>query len=126
MKVLISISLFLYVLGFNPSFQNQNSIMINASNIVKPEMEVKEVFVNGTCDMCKVKIERIANKVKGVRYATWKKESKILKVKFNTEKTDINAILNKIADAGYDTEIIKATDEAYENLHYCCKYTRRK
>ena len=28
----------------------------------------------------------------------------------------------KIADAGHDNSSYTATDETYENLHFCCKY----
>jgi len=31
-----------------------------------------------------------------------------------------------IAAVGHDTEKVKATDEAYEELHTCCKYPRDK
>jgi hypothetical protein len=27
-----------------------------------------------------------------------------------------------VADAGHDTDQVKATDEVYANLHGCCKY----
>ena len=35
---------------------------------------------------------------------------------------NLETINSKIAEAGHDTKIIKATDEAYEGLHPCCKY----
>jgi len=122
MKIAVLISLVYFGLGLNPHIENKN--MLNAIENRGAEIVIEKVFVNGTCGMCKSKIERIASKVKGVRYAVWDLESKILEVKFNTEKTNLTAISTKIADAGYDTKTIKATEEAYNNLHHCCKYKR--
>jgi hypothetical protein len=34
----------------------------------------------------------------------------------------LDSIHSKIAAAGHDTVLVKASDEAYENLHPCCKY----
>ena len=36
----------------------------------------------------------------------------------------LEKIKQSIADEGYDTDDIKATQEAYNDLHYCCKYKR--
>ena len=38
----------------------------------------------------------------------------------------LDEIKKKIAEAGHDSEDFKATDEAYANLHSCCKYDREK
>ena len=47
-----------------------------------------------------------------------------MKVKFNPELTNLDDIHKAIALVGYDTELYKATDESYNNLHFCCKYER--
>jgi hypothetical protein len=36
----------------------------------------------------------------------------------------LEQIHKAIAAVGYDTELFKATDESYNNLHFCCKYER--
>ena len=33
-------------------------------------------------------------------------------------------IEKKVAEAGHDTEHVRADDKVYENLHGCCKYDR--
>jgi periplasmic mercuric ion binding protein len=38
--------------------------------------------------------------------------------------TDLHEVHMAIAKAGHDTEMHRATDEAYDNLHACCKYER--
>jgi hypothetical protein len=39
-------------------------------------------------------------------------------------KIDELTIHKNIAAVGHDTQKVKATDEAYNNLHDCCKYDR--
>ncbi len=80
--------------------------------------------VNGICEMCKERIELAALKTKGVKYANWKIETHQLSLIFDERKIDEITIHNNIAAVGHDTQKIKATDEAYNNLHSCCKYDR--
>ena len=50
----------------------------------------------------------------------------LLHVNYNSKKVNLSEIKQAIANAGYDTETIKASDEKYNNLHYCCKYDRNQ
>ena len=45
-----------------------------------------------------------------------------MKIRFNAKKTNLDIIQKSIANIGYDTELYKATDESYNNIHFCCKY----
>ena len=84
----------------------------------------QETFkVAGECGMCKTKIEKAA-KSAGATYAVWNTESKDLVVKYDAKKADAAKIQQSIAAVGYDTPNYKATDEAYNKLHECCKYER--
>ena len=90
-----------------------------------PNGNVTSVFkVAGNCGMCKKKIESAAKSVKGVKSATWNANSQEITVKYNDEKTDLMAIHKKIAEAGYDTELVRADDAVYKELHSCCQYDR--
>lgn len=80
--------------------------------------------VSGNCDMCKVRIEKAAGSVEGIIFARWDKITRITRVKFDSTKTEIKQIQSAIAEAGHDTEMYKATDEAYKKLPECCKYKR--
>ena len=85
----------------------------------------KESFkVWGNCDMCKSTIEKAAKSVDGVVSAKWNKNSKMMQIKFDGNKTSKIEIQTAIAASGYDVEGMKAPDEAYNNLHNCCKYKR--
>jgi copper chaperone CopZ len=86
--------------------------------------QTKETFkVSGECGMCKSKIEKAA-KAAGATYAVWSVEKKTLTVKYNSSSTNTAKIQESIANVGYDTPKFKATEEAYNKLHECCKYDR--
>lgn len=81
-------------------------------------------WVNGVCEMCQKRIQKAALNVKGVKMAQWDIESKMLTVIYKTKKCSLQDIQKAIAKAGHDNKGFRATDEAYENLHYCCHYER--
>ncbi len=85
---------------------------------------VTEKFkVYGNCGMCKTRIEK-ALLVKGVKYAYWDKETDMATVKFNPEVVTLEQLHRNVAAIGHDTDLVKADDKVYENLHGCCKYER--
>ena len=89
------------------------------------QTEKKEEFeVAGNCGMCKTRIEKAAKSVEGISAAEWDKESKIIKVSFDSGKTDIHKVHMAIAKVGHDTKLHKASDEVYDKLPGCCKYER--
>ena len=77
--------------------------------------------VEGVCGMCKTKIENAAF-VKGVKFASWDKNTGIIEVVYKSDKTTEQKIHESIAKSGYTTEKVKATDEAYNALPKCCRY----
>ncbi len=80
--------------------------------------------VRGNCGMCKTTIEKAASSVEGVSKANWNKDQKKIDVSFDASKTTEMDIQKAIAVSGYDTEMAKGNEEAYTNLHGCCKYDR--
>lgn len=78
--------------------------------------------VDGVCLMCKSRIEKACLTSKGVKSANWDVNTHELKVIFDDRKTDLKAINQTVADAGHDTKVIIATEEAYAKVHACCKY----
>ena len=73
--------------------------------------------------MCKKKIESAA-KAAGASYAVWNVDSKQMIIKYNSTSSNAAKIQESIAAAGYDTPKYKATEDAYNKLHECCKYER--
>jgi hypothetical protein len=57
--------------------------------------------------------------------AEWDKKTGMLEVAVKNQKTDFHKVHLAIANAGHDTDKQKATDEAYNKLHSCCKYDRK-
>ena len=71
--------------------------------------------------MCEDRIEKSLD-ISGVIMADWDRKTKDLTVAYKTNKLSETQIHQRVADAGHDTEKVKATDEVYANLHGCCKY----
>ncbi len=80
--------------------------------------------IAGNCGLCEARIEKAAKSVDGVSSADWNKETKMIEVTYNPEKSDIHKIHQAISKAGHDTSMHKATKEAYDKLPGCCKYER--
>ena len=85
------------------------------------KVETATYKVAGVCGMCQNRIETAAM-MKGVKFASWDKETQILKVIYQTKKVSEETILKAVADAGHDTEKIPASKEAYQKLPGCCQY----
>ncbi len=78
--------------------------------------------VDGVCMMCKGRIEKAALNCKGVKYAQWNVKTHELKLIVDERKTDVKTIQQNLANVGHDTKDVKASKEAYDGLHGCCKY----
>ncbi|AZQ60304.1 metal transporter [Maribacter sp. MJ134] len=78
--------------------------------------------VDGKCDMCKTRIEKAALGVKGVKYAMWDIPSHELSLIIDERKTDPMQVKAALVAVGHDTKELKATQEAYDGVHPCCKY----
>ena len=113
MKLIKNLLLIIYLVFF--------SISVAAE---KPKYQKEDFKVWGKCEMCKTLIEKTVKSIDGVKRARWNVVNGKMKVKFNPELTNLDDIHKAIALVGYDTELYKATDESYNNLHYCCKYER--
>ena len=74
--------------------------------------------------MCKKTIEGSLKNVKGIEKADWNKETKMMEVTFDSEVISLKEIKQKIANVGYDTDEVRATDDTYNGLPGCCQYER--
>lgn len=81
--------------------------------------------VQGSCGMCKTRIEKAAKGVAGVSSASWDAKSKTLQVRFDAGKTPVDAVAKALAKAGHDTEQYRADDRTYNALPQCCKYRKQ-
>jgi len=88
------------------------------------QTKTEKFKVYGNCGMCEKRIEKAANSVDGVTSADWDKDTKKIEVKLDESKTNVHKVHMAIAEAGHDTEMHRASDEAYNKLPGCCKYDR--
>ena len=93
---------------------------------VLAQSKTEKFKVYGNCGMCEKRIETAAQSVDGVTSADWDKETKMIVVTFDEKKTDLHKVHMGIAKAGHDTDMHKASDEAYKKLAGCCQYERAK
>lgn len=81
------------------------------------------VRIDGDCPMCEKTIEKAAY-VKGEAEADWDVDAKTARITFDSTRTTLDAVLQRIAHAGYDNERYLAPDAAYSALPGCCQYER--
>lgn len=81
------------------------------------------VRIDGDCPMCEKTIEKAAY-VKGEAEADWDVDAKTARITFDSTRTTLDAVLQRIAHAGYDSERYLAPDAAYAALPGCCQYER--
>lgn len=97
---------------------------LSTFSLLAQTVKTEKFEVAGNCGMCETRIEKAANSVDGVSSADWNKETKVLEVSFDSEKSDLHKIHLAIATVGHDTKMHKAADDVYDALPACCKYER--
>ena len=98
-------------------------LLITTVSGLAQEKNKKMTFeVDGKCDMCKMRIEKAALGVDGVKYALWDIPTHQLSLVVDERKTNSMAIKSALVAVGHDTKELKATQEAYDSVHPCCKY----
>src|SRR5687768_1489927 len=73
------------------------------------------------CGMCKKTIEKKVSKHEGLESIKVDVESKVATVVYDATITDIAAIENAIAKAGYAANKTAADETAQSKLHACCR-----
>lgn len=84
----------------------------------------KNVMVAGNCGMCEARISKAAKGVEGVSEIFWDKDTKMMKVSFDSSLTNLSDIEMAVAKAGHDTKNHKAKKDTYDELPACCHYER--
>ena len=115
MKLILTFSISLTLLSCSNSDSSQLSSNFNKS---------ESFHVYGNCGSCKKTIERSLVDLNGIGNANWDKETKQIKVDFDSTKISLSQIKNKIAAVGYDTKEVRAEESVYKSLPGCCQYER--
>lgn len=79
------------------------------------------IQTNAQCGDCKERIEGVLNFEKGIIYSNMDLESKIVEVKYNTNKTSLAKIKKTISDIGYKADEVEANETAQKALPACCQ-----
>lgn len=95
--------------------------IFSSTTISAQTNQTAEFKVSGVCDMCRVRIENAAL-IKGVKFAKWDKQTQMVKIIYNSKKTNQELVQKAIAKVGHDAADVKAKKEVYETLPGCCKY----
>ncbi len=102
--------------------------------VVKSEEKIKtldesalvteEIYVFGNCGMCKARIHKAGNELEAVASVNWDMDTKMLSVTYDSSKTTVSEIEEKMAEVGHDTKNEKTASDVYEALPGCCQYER--
>ena len=98
------------------------SLLISVVSFGQEKNKKMTFEVDGKCDMCKARIEKAALGVPGVKFAVWDIPTHQLSLIVDERKTNSMEIKSAIVKVGHDTKELQATQEAYDNVHPCCKY----
>ncbi|MFD2967210.1 DUF3347 domain-containing protein [Sphingobacterium bambusae] len=99
------------------------SISVNSAMAQIKNSKLLTVQISGNCGMCKSTIEK-AGDVANESLVVWNSKTNEATLTYDSNKTSEDAILKRIALAGYDNERYLAPEETYAALHSCCQYDR--
>lgn len=99
------------------------SISVNGAMAQIKNSKLLTVQISGNCGMCKSTIEK-AGDVDNESSVVWNSKTGEATLTYDSNKTSEDAILKRIALAGYDNERYLAPEETYAALHSCCQYDR--
>lgn len=85
--------------------------------------KTETVKIYGNCDMCEKTIEKAGNLNK-IAKVDWDTDTKMAILTYDSQKTNTNEILKRIALAGYDSDTFLAPNDTYSKLPECCQYDR--
>jgi len=77
--------------------------------------------VSALCGMCESRIEAAFDQ-KGIVAADYNLETKKIHVVYKAKKWNEESLHKLATGVGHDTDKFTATDEAYANIHGCCRY----
>ncbi|HRH68219.1 MAG TPA: DUF3347 domain-containing protein [Flavobacteriales bacterium] len=96
-------------------------VLLSCSGVKNARTET--VRINGNCGMCEATIEE-AGLQKGLSEVDWGKASRDAVITYDSTRTTADAVLRRIAEAGYDNQSYLAPDAVYDKLPMCCHYER--
>jgi periplasmic mercuric ion binding protein len=97
------------------------SLLSAPSALAQGKTVTANIKVYGNCGMCKERIETALDHP-GIKLAKWDPKTKNLEIVYNSKKINEDKIHALIAEVGHDTDKVKAKNDVYGNLPFCCLY----
>lgn len=97
------------------------SVSFASAQIKNSKTETVKIY--GNCGMCKKTIEK-AGTIKNTAKVDWNVDSKMATLTFDSDQTNADEILKRIANAGYESDKFPASNSAYNQLPGCCQYDK--
>jgi copper chaperone CopZ len=85
----------------------------------------KTFHVEGTCEMCKHRIESSIKNLPGIWSYYWDVSSKTLMVTYDRSKVNPETIEKLVSAQGHDIDSTIASADLYNRLPACCHYQRK-
>jgi copper chaperone CopZ len=85
--------------------------------------KTETVKIYGNCGMCEKRIEKVGS-IKKTAKVDWNVDTKMATITYDSKKTNLDAILKRIALSGHDSDKFLAPNDAYSKLPNCCQYDR--
>lgn len=103
---------FLYAITF---------ILASSFGVSAQKTAVANIITSAECGKCKSTIESKMNYTKGVVYAELNVDTKVLEVKYNPKKTNVDTLREELSHIGYDADEVAANPEKQIQLPACCQ-----
>jgi hypothetical protein len=94
---------------------------LSAQSQVKPMQTVVIKTPGILCELCKSRVETYLKRHDGLLEASVNYRSGLTRVKFLSDRTDLEQLKTAIANCGFDADDIVADPEAYQRLPKSCK-----
>lgn len=98
-----------------------SAIFLTGFSQTKPVETATIKTPNALCALCKDRIETYLKRYDGVLYVNVNYRKAETKVKYATDRINIEEIKAAIANAGYDADDVEAEPGAYKRLPKSCK-----
>jgi copper chaperone CopZ len=95
------------------------------SKLDGPFATSKTFKVQGTCEMCKHRIESSIKNLPGIWSSYWDVSSKTLLVTYDRSKIKPSTIEKLVSEQGHDINLVSTSMDAYNKLPECCHYQRK-